>query len=448
MAGSIVQIRLAHAFNSGAPAPSIPALHRTIRDESGYSRIPASRPFQHNEGMTENIFTRIRQYGLYRESDRWVGGVCAGLAQRFNHDKAVIRALLAASFVLTGAGMVAYAVLWLLLPERRTGESLVERLAHGDFDIQVLAALAVLSISWARGDFFAFGSSWFTSAVASVALVALIVVFIVGLVQRSSVLAASIPQTAPPAWNSQPRSAVPDGSPAYNPPGTTPYEPPLPPYRAPEPRVKRPGGRALGIATGMLALAFAVAVAMFGTPLISGRIALVILGSATLSSGIVIVINALRGWSSGSLGWFAALTAIAALIVAPFSGIGIMRGPIADEYTWQPAASDLSTKFSAGDLTIDLSHLPDQAYSNGVSASLGVGDLTVVIPDDVNVVIDYEVGVGSLESTIPGAIRNLNGFVGDGSFHRIADSNKDTLTLELELGVGSLTLVDASSHAF
>lgn len=55
---------------------------------------------------------------LYRHpSQRMVGGVCAGLADSFGFDPALVRIIWAAATVFTGGGgVLAYAALWLLLP--------------------------------------------------------------------------------------------------------------------------------------------------------------------------------------------------------------------------------------------------------------------------------------------------------------------------------------------
>lgn len=64
---------------------------------------------------------------LYRSRhDRFLGGVCGGLGQYFGIDPVIVRL----AFVLlltTGIGVLAYLVLWIVVPERPAGE--VETLA-------------------------------------------------------------------------------------------------------------------------------------------------------------------------------------------------------------------------------------------------------------------------------------------------------------------------------
>ncbi|HEX6888397.1 MAG TPA: PspC domain-containing protein [Candidatus Nanopelagicales bacterium] len=50
--------------------------------------------------------------------DRWIGGVCGGLAEHFGQPAWIFRAAFVVGLLLAGAGAVAYALMWLLLPLR------------------------------------------------------------------------------------------------------------------------------------------------------------------------------------------------------------------------------------------------------------------------------------------------------------------------------------------
>jgi len=59
---------------------------------------------------------RIRR--LYRSrSNRILGGVCGGIGEYFNVDPTLIR-LLWIIFGLSGVGVLAYVLAWMLIPER------------------------------------------------------------------------------------------------------------------------------------------------------------------------------------------------------------------------------------------------------------------------------------------------------------------------------------------
>jgi phage shock protein PspC (stress-responsive transcriptional regulator) len=49
-------------------------------------------------------------------SDRWLGGVCGGMARSTGMDAWAWRLLFAAMFVLAGAGLLLYVLLWIFVP--------------------------------------------------------------------------------------------------------------------------------------------------------------------------------------------------------------------------------------------------------------------------------------------------------------------------------------------
>jgi phage shock protein C len=58
---------------------------------------------------------------LYRSTtDRMVAGVCTGLAEYFNVDPTLVRLLFVIFALAGGPGLLAYIVLWLVVPEEPT----------------------------------------------------------------------------------------------------------------------------------------------------------------------------------------------------------------------------------------------------------------------------------------------------------------------------------------
>ncbi len=56
--------------------------------------------------------------GLRRShSDRWIGGVCGGLAQFTGLDAWLWRLLFALMLILAGTGLLLYILMWILVPE-------------------------------------------------------------------------------------------------------------------------------------------------------------------------------------------------------------------------------------------------------------------------------------------------------------------------------------------
>lgn len=59
---------------------------------------------------------------LYRSSVRIIGGVCAGLAERFHVDALWVRVAFLVLIFIQGIGVFLYIVLWLVMPERAEGD--------------------------------------------------------------------------------------------------------------------------------------------------------------------------------------------------------------------------------------------------------------------------------------------------------------------------------------
>jgi phage shock protein PspC (stress-responsive transcriptional regulator) len=64
-----------------------------------------------------DFFGWIRSNGVYRGNDRWVGGVCSGIAHRLNVDPIIIRGAFIVLTLLAGIGVFFYGLAWAFLPE-------------------------------------------------------------------------------------------------------------------------------------------------------------------------------------------------------------------------------------------------------------------------------------------------------------------------------------------
>jgi phage shock protein C len=102
----------------------------TLADE--LSRLADLRA---NGGLTEEEFKRAKERLLNTEqtrstdplasvvnafrrsrSDRWIGGVCGGIARSTGMEAWVWRLLFAALFICAGAGLLLYVLLWIFVP--------------------------------------------------------------------------------------------------------------------------------------------------------------------------------------------------------------------------------------------------------------------------------------------------------------------------------------------
>lgn len=54
---------------------------------------------------------------LYRSNeDRWLAGVCGGIAEYFDVDSTLIRVLFILFSFVVGGGLIIYLILWLVMP--------------------------------------------------------------------------------------------------------------------------------------------------------------------------------------------------------------------------------------------------------------------------------------------------------------------------------------------
>lgn len=55
---------------------------------------------------------------IYRSTkDRMLGGVCGGIGEYFDIDPTIVR-LVAVVFAFTGAGILAYIIAWIIIPDQ------------------------------------------------------------------------------------------------------------------------------------------------------------------------------------------------------------------------------------------------------------------------------------------------------------------------------------------
>jgi phage shock protein C len=67
----------------------------------------------------DKFFSIVRGFGLKRGPERWVGGVCGGIAAKLNVDAAFVRIAFLVLCLLPGPAVVFYLAAWLVLPDQR-----------------------------------------------------------------------------------------------------------------------------------------------------------------------------------------------------------------------------------------------------------------------------------------------------------------------------------------
>lgn len=141
---------------------------------------------------------------VQRSPDRWIGGVSAGLAERWGIDPALVRMIFLLASLVGGFGLIAYGLGWLFLPDS-SGISAARKLLRGTPTLAVPGGLALIFVgllrplSWLFGfGTGVYGYSPFRDVVAMTSLWAALVLLLT--------VAAAIIQTR------RTRRSVPDGA--------------------------------------------------------------------------------------------------------------------------------------------------------------------------------------------------------------------------------------------
>ncbi|WP_344603174.1 PspC domain-containing protein [Sporichthya brevicatena] len=336
-------------------------------------------------------------------SDRVLAGVCGGLAESLALDPVIVRVLMVVLSFFGGAGLIVYLACWLLMPEDDRDTSLAERvIARGGsnpWPVLLLAAVlglaAVLSMGWVVDD-------------RGLLLIALFVITAVVLARRESPPAAAPPPfTAPPFTpppadpTAGPTPPAPTGwgetgypAPAGGWAPTAPLPPlaPAPPAPPAAPRERSILGR-LTFCLVLIALGALGMADLAGSDVPTAAYPALVLAGA--GAGLLI------GTRYGRGRWLIALGVVGALALPPAVFVDAYRGGWADhEHAITPlSAAEIASKYEyrGGLVRLDFTQVDFTDQDVSTAVEVGVGDLELVVPPNVDVVTDVDLGIGSVE---------------------------------------------------
>lgn len=326
-------------------------------------------------------------YPLRRSTgDRLIGGVCGGLGRRYGIDPVILRVVFVVAVFASGVGALVYLALWLLLPADNDP-------APDPLTRNVLALVVGLLVAFGAL-MTAFGWLGSLGAFTGVLVGAVLVGLVVWLMQQNTRSQQATMNTSAPS----PEWTPPTGF-AYGGTGapTTPPAPPtgpFPPYPPAPPRERS----YLGLITVLAAIVVGAGMATLSA---AGIWSVGAAGGLAAVLG-VLAIGLLIGAIAGRARWLIvlalplALTVAAVAHVAPILSDGVPGG--VGQRTWAPTAPG-HHELGLGDATLDLtrwaaSTTADQPTGQTVSAELGVGELSVVVPRTWAVTVDAQIGVG------------------------------------------------------
>jgi len=417
------------------PPPADPA--------QGYAFHAAPTP----PAPSNDFFGWIRSQGISRGSDRWIGGVCSGIAHRLGVDPIIIRGALIVLTLLAGIGVLLYGLAWAFLPEP-DGRIHVQEAGAGRWSSGMTGALiaTVLGLTGLGGGFWGWSHNGLSGLLWTVFWVAGAIFLIYHLSQRNkarptmaghSTAAPGVPYTAgrpgtehtssfSAATASGPTQGFPPappygggtaggpagagagpsggaggpGVPGGGVPGGAGYPAPWVPPRPPRPRPAGPGAPAVAIATGSALLVGGGLKALDAGHVIDlgGSGNAIVWASAAAVLGLGILVAGLRGRTAGILSLFAVI----ALVTGGVYNVANDGRTRFQQVDWNPASIEEARggiDITAGRGTVNLTALsPAAPLTSDVVVPLDItaSNVTVVIPQNVPVDIKADMTMGNL----------------------------------------------------
>jgi len=350
--------------------------------------------------------------------DKAIGGVCAAFGRFTDTDPVLWRVLFAALVLFGGAGLVIYALAWLLIPRVDQPQSFVERhLRNADQSVSVAGVILLFLVALVLFAAIDDGSG----------------VVVLAVVVALAYLVARERRTAEPGTGPGATAWQPAGEPSsYGvPPVAQPFAAPV----AAEPRAPKARSilgpvtlSAAALVTGLLLL-----LRELGTTGITGPR---VLAAAMLVIGVGLLI----GTWYGRARWLLALGLVLGLVLVPVTALQDVRfAGGAGERTWVPTASNGITEYQlgAGEATLDLRQLEPGAV-DGLRAQVGFGSLVVLVPDDLRVRISTDVGLGEVIEDVDDRRLRTERFGGDREVLELGPSTGPELELDLQVGLGEI----------
>lgn len=489
---------------------------------------PGQKPYPES-----GFFASIRRGLFPRSEQRWVGGVAGGVAERIGWDPLLVRGILVVSFFLGGLGLILYGIGWALLPERDGRIHLQEATrGNFDVAMLGSVAVFLTGFAWGGPSGWWDDNGWeWLGFFFWLAVLGVVFYLIVQGVQRRRDTAAlrtgavagnpGVPTPGTPAAGVQAPGVQAPGAPLGSAPqrpgepgtsahftpappveyrrpdglvyatgagpapyrqtqapyrsGPTPTAAPQPVYTPPPVRVHRgPGGTTVGVTIGVILLAGALLLGLqrmnaSGLPDGLGELGSVWLGIGTVTLGIAILVSAMRGRTSGVLGFFAIvamLFGVAYVTVADAVGprwvddamtssreiegyvsgsnnpdaATITEGTVMVQ-TVQEAENGFYVQW--GDPVIDLTELDLSDVEPGdpvvVPIQLGAGQTVVNVPTDIAVEANAYVAAGHVQWNVDEHDRAASG-VGSDTYFASDEVREDgaVLTLDIEAGAGEV----------
>ena len=320
---------------------------------------------------------------LRSRSDRVIGGVCGGLGRYFNIDPILFRIAAVALTLIGDAGLLLYLAALVLMPSESSGAAVQEPAEGRNRALVVAVVVVALLIAWP----FLLGGGLLAAGI---------------LVPLAFLVAAGVLVW----WLVSGEGPSGDAGDIAR--------------RA-----------ALGI--GVLVLCGAIAIVGAWAAAAGGGAIVAIL---VIAAGVAILVGAFFK----PVRWLVLPAIVLALSAGVVSAAGIdLDGGVGDR-TYRPAsAADLRDRYELGigDLEVDLRNTDLPAGDTQLALDVGVGEASLIVPEDVCVATDAEVGVGKVQFFE----RDNGGVDVDVAEQPDARADATRLLLDADVGVGRVNVV-------
>jgi phage shock protein PspC (stress-responsive transcriptional regulator) len=360
-----------------------------------------------------------------RTSDRVIAGVAGGLGDYLNVDPVLIRAAFAGLMIFGGAGLVLYVALWLFMPTAGQRDSIVEsgirwttRRGVRTATVVLIVLAVVFLTDWVTG------GGYFSIEPAHIWALAAIVVGAAFLLGRSGSGATRAADPSPVEEGAQAAAGVEVEAGA---------EPRVIPVEGPRERSALPW---LILGSVLLAVAaLAVAGGAGGARVAPSQY----VGATFVVAGVGLAIGSWWGHARRFivLGLLALPLAIgSAFVTVP------LEGGVGDHYFHPVGVGELQPEYRlvGGRLWLDLTDLPIGTQPVAINASVGVGELIVIVPRGANIAVDARVDAGAL--WLLGSSQSGTGL--SDRLVRGGNLGRASLILTLDAGIGSVDVQRSS----
>lgn len=394
----------------------------------------------HDDAMTNDRYTTTTQAGprrLERSSDeKVIAGVAGGLGQYFGLDPVIFRIAFVVLALAGASGILLYLLAWVLLPKQGEARSAIQqaidRPGRGKKAVAVVLLVVGALTLVAQTHLFDGGVLWSALLIGAGALVLL--------KDRDDdrgdppASGPPVPEATDPTAPLSTSTSTPTPTPgASDIPAAAPASPPAAAPASPPPAP--PTGRSL------TTVVVSVLLVGGGVAGLAGMSATLFLSIALLVVGIGLLVGSRWGRARGLIPvGLVVVVALGAASLFDFLDVSF-RGSAGERLERPATAASVHQVYrqSVGDLTVDLGNVDfaDPSFRGGpVEARIGVGQLTVIVPADADVVVVAKVGVGEL--TVLGERDNGLGVSRRVVRHAVSGADGPDLRLEVRAGVGEV----------